>query len=244
MFTQTSGLAQLRSHFTSENRDLFRVLLNATSAAEANLALMILTSEVPERALVTACNLREVLQSMPVSPFSMCVDEQILIRTAHLEKRMATLGKVLPDGLELVVTTAGNLVLDLIVKDGTTKYFWTPVPVVDDFVNPDVVDLIVESDHLFDEAIELVKCMGVVFNPLFYLSLDDFTLEHASDAVAGLGAFFQTSNPFAISQPSNLISEIAASTSPGLRSTPRHASSIRAVGYPSARASSAVYFTQ
>ncbi len=190
MLTLSRGLAQLRPYFTDENRDLFRVLLNATSAAEANLALQVLSPSVPERTLVTACNLREVLRGLPASPFPMRVDEQTLIRTANLDKHTATLGRTLPDGLEVVVTTAGNLVLDLIVRDGSTKYFWTPVPVVDDFVNPEVVDLVVESDFLLDDAVDLIKCMGVVFNPPFYLSLDDFILEYASDALAGLGELF------------------------------------------------------
>ena len=62
MLTLSRGLAQLRPYFTDENRDLFRVLLNATSAAEANLALQVLSPSVPEKTLVTACNLREVLR--------------------------------------------------------------------------------------------------------------------------------------------------------------------------------------
>lgn len=190
MLTLTSGLSQLRPHFTESNRDLFRVLLNSTCAAEASLALQVLTGAVPEKVLVTACNLREVLHSLPASPFTMRVDEQTLIRTAVLEKRVAVLSKTLPDGIELVVTTAGNLVLDLIVKSDSEKHFWTPIPVVDDFVNPSVVDLVVTSGYLLDEVIDLVKCMGVVFNPKFYLSLDDFTLEYASDTMAGLDNLF------------------------------------------------------
>jgi hypothetical protein len=185
-----SGLAQLRPHFSDGNRDLLRVLLNATSAAEAALALQVLATTVPEKVLVTACNLREVLRSMPVSPFTMHVDEQTLIRIAGLHKQTATLGRTLPDGLELVVTTAGNLVLDVLVKDGVTKYFLTPIPVVDDFVNPEVVDLLVESEYLLDALAELVKCMGVVFNPRFYLSVEDFTLEYAFEALAGLADIF------------------------------------------------------
>jgi len=190
LLTLTTGLSRLRQYVTAENRDLFRVLVNATSAAEATLALQILSPDVPEKVLVTACNLREVLRGMPVSPFPMRVDEQTLIRSAHLEKELAALGRTLPDGLELVVTTAGNLVLDVIVKDGGTKLFWTPMPVIEDFVNPEVVDLLIDSDYLLDEAIELFTCMGVVFNPRFYMSVDDFTLEYASDALAGLGDLF------------------------------------------------------
>jgi hypothetical protein len=64
------------------------------------------------------------------------------------------------------------------------------VPVAEDFVNPDVVDLLIESEHLLGSVVELVKYMGVVFNPRFYLSLDDFTLEHALEALAGLEELF------------------------------------------------------
>lgn len=190
MLTLTSGLSQLRPHYTDENRDLFRVLLNATGVAEANLALGLLRDSVPEKPLVTACNLREVLRTLPATPFPMRVDEQTLVKTAHLERHMATMGKMLPGGIELVVTTAGNLVLDLIVRHEGTKHFWTPVPIIDDYVNAEIVDLCVTSGYLLDEVIDLVKCMGLVFNPTFYLSLDDWSLENAAEVIDDLGDLF------------------------------------------------------
>jgi hypothetical protein len=192
VLTLTTGLSQLRPHYTEDTRDLFGVLLNSTSAAEANLALHVLSDSVPERALVTACNLREALKSLPDSPFSMCVDEETLCRTAHLDRRMAAMQKNVPGGIELSVTTAGNLVLDIIVKHDGEKYFWTPIPITDSFANPNVVDLVVTSSYLLDEVIELVKCMGLVFNPKFYLSLSDFHLENAADAFEGMEDLFGT----------------------------------------------------
>lgn len=190
MLTATTGLARLRPLYAPETSDMFRILLNATSAAEANLALEILRQTVPERALVTACNLREVLRALPGSPFTMRVDEDTLCRTSGFEPAMASFHKRLPDGLDVVITTAGNLVLDIIVKNEGEKFFWTPIPVRDDFVNPAVVDLVVSSGYLLDEVIELVKCMGIVFNPRFYLSLEDFQLDYAADVMQGLGDLF------------------------------------------------------
>ena len=64
------------------------------------------------------------------------------------------------------------------------------MPVVDDFVDPQVVNLVVESEVLFASVLELVSCMGMVINPRFYLSLDDFTLEYAEDTLAELGELF------------------------------------------------------
>ena len=186
MLTATAGLAHLRPHYTDETRDLFRVLLNATSIAEASLALQELRDVVPEKALITACNLREVLHALPRSPFTMRVDEETLRRTFGLDKDVAALSKDLPDHLVLVMMTAGNLVLDFIVKDHGEKHFWTPIPMRDDCVNPDVVDLVVSSGYLLDEVIELVKCMGCVFNPRFYLSLEDWLDEHAAEVMDSL----------------------------------------------------------
>ena len=186
MLTATAGLAHLRPHYTDETRDLFRVLLNATSIAEASLALQELRDVVPEKALITACNLREVLHALPRSPFTMRVDEETLRRTFGLDKDVAALSKDLPDHLVLVMMTAGNLVLDFIVKDHGEKHFWTPIPMRDDCVNPEVVDLVVSSGYLLDEVIELVKCMGCVFNPRFYLSLEDWLDEHAAEVMDSL----------------------------------------------------------
>ena len=190
MLTATGSLAAIRPHYEAESREVFRVLLNAVSATEANFALDILLQSLPEKALVTAVNLREVLQAIPASPFSMRVDEATLMKTAGLEKGRAVMSKVLDDGLELVVTTAGNLVLDVIVRADGEKYYWSPVPIIEDRVNPALIDLLIESDCLLEAVIDLVQSMGLVFNPKFYLSLDDWHLEYAEDAMRGLGDLF------------------------------------------------------
>jgi hypothetical protein len=190
LLTATGSLAQLRPHYVDEARDLFRVLLNATSPAEANLALDVLRESVPEKVLVNACNLREVLRSLPTSPFPMRVDEDTLVKAAGLKRSIACMGKQLPDGIELAITTAGNLALDVIVRRGGEKYFWNPVPVTEDFCTTPIVDLVIESDYLLNEMIDLAHTMGVVFNPKFYLSLEDWHLDYAEDVFDGLGDLF------------------------------------------------------
>jgi hypothetical protein len=191
LLTLTTGLFHLRPFYNAETRELFGALLNATSAAEASLSLDVLSESVPSKTLVTACNLREVLQSLPASPFVMSTDEATLIRVARLSRNIATLYKTLPDGIEVCVTTAGNLVLDLIVRSAEgEKLFWTPIPVTHEFVNPRVIDLVITSEFLLAEVIELVKCMGVVFNPKFYLSIYDFRLEYAAAAIGDIEDLF------------------------------------------------------
>jgi len=186
----THTLARIRQHYTPDTKYLYRILLNATSVVEANIALDLLLKHVPERDLTVAVNLREAIKALPASPFSMAIDEQTLMRVANMEKHMAVFKKTLPDGYDLVVTTAGNLVLDLIVIHDGHKIFWTPVPIKGDYVTPELIDHLITSDHLFPEAVNLVQAMGLVFNPTLYLSLDDWHLEYAAETMAGLGELF------------------------------------------------------
>lgn len=190
MLGTATALSQIRSHYEGEARDLLRVLMNATSAAEANLALDALGPLVPAKVLVQACNLREVLSALPASPFAMRVDESTLAEVTGYERGIAAMSKTLPDGLTLSATTAGNLVLDIIVKVGERKHFWNPVPVKEDYVSSDMLDEVVSSDHLLDEVIELAKSMGMVFNPKFYFSLEDWLLESAADAYDDIVGLF------------------------------------------------------
>lgn len=185
-----SHISRIRLEYDGETRDLFRSLLSTRSSAEANFVVGILREVVPEKTLVSAVNLREVLRSLPTSPFSMRVDEVTLQKTASLKKDRAVLSKRLVDGLELAVTTAGNLVLDVIVITPEGKHFWSTMPRDDDFMNPALVDVLVESDELVDEVVDLVSCMGIVFNPTFYLSVEDWNLEFAADAMESIGDLF------------------------------------------------------
>jgi len=189
--TATSGgIERIRTHYDDETKDLFEVLLDATSQTEANFALGILMRQVPEKTLVAAVNLREVLASFPHPPFPMRVDEETLMNSAGLTKAGACMGKILADGLELHVMTAGNLVLDIIVRTPDAKYYLSPIPATEDFVTVGLIDLIVESDVLLDEIVELITAMGLVFNPKFYLSVEDWHLEYAKEAMSGLEDLF------------------------------------------------------
>ncbi len=190
MLTATSYLSAVRTYFEDDARELLSVIMNSTSNVEANLALQVLREQVPEKVLVSACNIREVLASLPSSPFAMRVDEETLMKSAELTRNIATFERRLDDGLLLAVTTAGNLVLDVIVKDGDEKYFWNSVPIEDDFITDEVLGLVIDSEHLLDAVVRLVQAMGLVFNPRFYLSLEDWALDYAEDAFSALSDLF------------------------------------------------------
>lgn len=190
MVTAVHGLSRIRPHLTVDTHYLFQVLVGASSIVEANIALDLLSKSVPDRPLVAAINLREAIKAVPPTPFRMAVDEATMVRAGGLTKDLAAFKRTTPDGYDIVVTTAGNLVLDLIVKVEGEKHFWTPVPATEDLVDPVLVAHIIESDHLFQSVIEVITAMGMVFNPDFYLSIDDWHLEHARETIEGLDSFF------------------------------------------------------
>ena len=153
MTLMTKTISRLRQHYGPDTKYLFQVLLASVSVVEANIALDLLLKSVPERSLVTSINLREVLKSLPSSPFPMAVDEATLLKVAGLEKHLAALSTSTPDGYDVVVTTAGNLVLDLIIKSAEEKYFWTPMPRTNDFICPALMDHLIGSEYLLETVI-------------------------------------------------------------------------------------------
>lgn len=190
MIVAVKGLARIRPHHSDDTRYLFQVLIGACSVVEANIALDLLSKSVPDRTLVAAINLREAVKAIPPTPFRMAVDEETMVRAGRLTRDLATFRRTTPDGYDVVVTTAGNLVLDLIIKVRDEKHFWTPVPSTQDLVDPELVAHIIESEHLFETVIEVVTAMGMVFNPTLFLSIEDWHLEHARDAIEGLDGLF------------------------------------------------------
>ncbi len=188
--TTLSSLEALRPYYASESRDLLRVLMNAVSITEANLALQLLLETVPSKVLVRACNLREVICSLPKTPTSMRVSDTTLAEALGMECTVGSMGKTLPDGTNIWVMTAGNLVLDIVVGVDDKRHYWNPVPVTDDVISGAIVDLLINSDYLLAAAIEMATTMGVVFNPKFYVSIEDWHLDNAADVLGGLEGLF------------------------------------------------------
>lgn len=191
MVSALATLPLLRQHIAAEE-DLLTVVVNARSRVEANLALGILREKLPEKVLVAALNLREVLDSLPAYPCSMAVDEAMLARVAGLKKIRSAWTKTLADddGIALNVTTAGNFCFDLVLEIDGTTYFWTPSTADEDIVNPGLLAMLLDRKALLPAVIALAKDMGLVFNPRFYMSLDDWNLDHLQESFEDLQSLF------------------------------------------------------
>jgi hypothetical protein len=187
------GVAQVRPHYESPVGDLLRVVLNATSVAEANLALGILSGQVPEKDLIGAVNLREQLIELPVCPFPMAVDVETLARIEGLEKDRSAWRRRFEDSAgdyDIVILGDGNLCYDIVIHADGKHVFWTPQPHDEEIIHPEALDLALGRDRLLQALVTLVKSMGLPFAPKFYLSLEDWSLQYAEDMMADLGGLF------------------------------------------------------
>lgn len=193
MVVVTRGLTAVRTHYAGERRELLRILLNATSPAEADFALHILREFVPEKDLVAAVNIREVLREIPSCPFPMAVDMDTLVRLAGLERDRSAWHRTFKDEagpFGLSVLGDGNLCYDVLMSDGKRNLFLTPHPSNGAVLHPDALDLIMRREKLLQELCGLVMAMGLPFSPTIYLSLDDWMLEYAEQAMSDLGDLF------------------------------------------------------
>lgn len=194
MTSATTVAPDLRSLAASENGKLLRDMVNSVSQVEAGLALGIMRDRgAPDRTLVKALNLREILVELPASPFPMRVDFDMLARINDLFHRLGSYHKNYEDAegrffIELL--GQGNLCYDMVVGVGNKKAFLKPAPIRAGFVRPEALDLLISREEMLREIILIVQSMEVVFNPTFYMSVDDWLMEHAAESIVGIEDLF------------------------------------------------------
>lgn len=187
----------IRPHYFGEHHEMLRIVLNAVSPVEADLALGLVEPHLPPRALVTALNLREALAELPRCPIPMPIDFETLSGIW----RLGRLGDAWHRGLadpggdyDLLLLGNGNLCLDIVVRNEGKSRYWMPADPENDFVNPAVLDLLISRETLVGQMVDLVKAMGLPFQPSFYFSLHDWHMEYA-DRIFG-----EIEDTFAIEQ--------------------------------------------
>jgi hypothetical protein len=193
MNVAASALTDLNARAKTLDGVVLRTAINATSATEAGFAVGLLREALPARTLVGALNLREILRELPESPFMMCVDFETLARVAALKRRGQSWVKRLGRGKgapEIELLGQGNLCYDIVVRVGSETSLLKPGPVNGEYVPSGALDLLLANEDLLREVIELATNMGVVHNPRFYLSVEDWQMEHAAEALAGINDLF------------------------------------------------------
>jgi len=170
--------------------ELTRTITCATSIVEVNLALDILRDHVPQRTLAAALSLRAILTSIPCFPCTMCVDEEALARIAHLEKDRLAWKKSLAPDCDLIVMMAGNFCFDVIIQADETSLFITPTSADTDLIDPAAVDVFLGRPQVLEAVIDLLRDMGIPFNPKMYLSLEDWALDYAQQGLEDIRSLF------------------------------------------------------
>ena len=190
MLTTRTDIAHLLT--ASPEAELARMVVNARSAAEMQLALGVLRAELPESELLDLANVRESLADIPVPVFRTGAELSILERAAGWEcegrsfrtERSSGAGLF---GLEFVGD--GNAVEEMAVwADGGRLVLHGEDS--GEFVSQPVLDLMFEHDTLLDAVVEALRLLGVGYLPRFHMSLEEFTLENVADGIAELNGLF------------------------------------------------------
>ena len=84
----------------------------------------------------------------------------------------------------------GNLCYDVVVRVGKHTSLLKPGPIKGDYVKPAALELLLENEDLLREVVDLTQDMGVVHNPRFYMTIEDWQMEHAAESMAGLADLF------------------------------------------------------
>jgi hypothetical protein len=180
----------LHDHLVEETGDLLRTLVNAGSLAEAGFALSLVRDIMPERTVMTALNLREVLLELPAAPFVMAVDTAVLEDSLGLERDCSSY-VMHGDGFRIDVLAEGNFCFDIVLKVDDQSVFLKTSPAGDDIVKPAAYEVLMNTDGALERVIELVMAMGLVFNPRLYFTVDEWLGENALDTMTELWDAFR-----------------------------------------------------
>jgi hypothetical protein len=175
-------LADIRSDYHSDP-ELTRVVLNATSWFEASLAVGLLSESMPARTLVTFTNLREAIKELPRCPMAMHTDFESLARIWGLDREEMAWSRRFDDSAgdySIALLGEGNYVYDIVIRTGGRTLMLMPENRSEDFINPEVIDLMMERPDILGSVIDLSQAMGLPFYPMFYMSLEDWQQEYAS----------------------------------------------------------------
>jgi hypothetical protein len=174
-------LQNAQPHYAADP-DLHRIVLNAVSWVEANLAVDLLAESTSEKALVAVANVREAIKELPRCPLAMALDFEQLARVWELERVGNAWRRRFDDdegGFEVLLLGEGNYCYDIVVRANGRTLMWMPKHSEFDFLNAEVVDLIMERPAVLKTVVDLTQAMGLAFYPTFYLSLEDWRQEYA-----------------------------------------------------------------
>ena len=190
MLGVTQARIDLQEHLSCDTGKLLRTLVNAGSLAETGFALSLVRETMPERAVMTALNLREVLAELPAAPFVMAVDVATLQSVTGMERERSSYVLETP-AYRIDILAEGNFCFDIVLKHRDECAFLKTSPPGDDLVRPAAYEMLMGVEGMLEHVIELVTSMGLVFNPRMYFTIDEWLAENALDTMSELWDAFK-----------------------------------------------------
>ncbi len=193
MNVAASAFRDIRQLIRTDADGLLSTIINSTCITDAGLAVSGMRISVPERTVVGALNLRATLEEFPASPFPMRTDMEQLVRVENLRQDRSSWVK--DDSGEdgpfcIEVLGQGNLCYDIVLAADGERAFFKPGPVGDHFVDAHALELLMRHDGLLRGVTDLIHSMGIVFNPAFYMTIEEWQFEHAAESLGELSELF------------------------------------------------------
>lgn len=172
--------------------ELVAALLSADSDSDAVVSFTLLRGSIPDAHLLMLVNLREVLSEIPVAPFHVGEDLELLERASDYEdtgrsyrRRFESAHGVF--GLEFV--GRGKSCEGIFVHTPASR---TQLKPAGDFrLDAEMITLFVHHRILLDALLEALELLGTPLSPAIYLTPEDFLAEHcAAAACEAFGELF------------------------------------------------------
>ena len=154
MLGVTQARIDLQEHLSCDTGKLLRTLVNAGSLAETGFALSLVRETMPERAVMTALNLREVLAELPAAPFVMAVDVATLQSVTGMERERSSYVLETP-AYRIDILAEGNFCFDIVLKHRDECAFLKTSPPGDDLVRPAAYEMLMGVEGMLEHVIEL-----------------------------------------------------------------------------------------
>lgn len=189
MLAMRKGLHELAQ--APGDREMLATLLTARSSAEAALAFSLLQESLPREQLVFLANVRETLVSLPEGPFTPGESLELLVGVLDFEDTGTSYRRLYEDdsglfGIEFL--GRDKFCRGIVLRSINARCELTGDE--QDFVDPVLVDLVLEHPGLLDHLGEALQVIGVAVEPTLYATVADYLSEQAAVAVAALNELF------------------------------------------------------
>lgn len=172
---------------TASNADpeLVAAFLSAESDGDAVISFSLLRGTIPDSDLLMLANLRAVLLELPVGPFRVGEDLELLCRAGEYEDSGRSYRRLFDSG-------HGVFGLEFVGRNRQCEGIFVHTPACRMQMKPhggeriesEMITLFVRHRILLDALLEALAVLGMPLSPAIYVTADDFLAEHGAAAAS------------------------------------------------------------